>query len=98
MCYDLAVDGCRDVMQGLVEQWAKVAVSHAVTESIKDPDGMVATIVGIDGPWAFGQTEKEAIKAVVASPAPALLRTEPQPEPVRLRPGLMSFFFGLCYI
>ncbi len=33
-------------MQGLVEQWAKVVVSHAVTESIKDPDGMVATVVG----------------------------------------------------
>ena len=52
----------KDVMESMVEQWTKVAVSQATTESIKDPDGMVATIVGIDGPWAFGQTGEEAIK------------------------------------
>ena len=52
----------QDVIESLVEQWAKIAVSRATTESIKDPDGIVATIVGIDGPWAFGQTGEEAIK------------------------------------
>lgn len=51
----------QDVMQCLVEQWAAIAVRHAMTEPIEDPDGMVATISWINGPWAFGQTAEEAL-------------------------------------
>lgn len=51
----------QDVMQCLVKQWAAIAVRHAMTEPIEDPDGMVATIAWISGPWAFGQTAREAL-------------------------------------
>lgn len=51
----------QDVMQCLVKQWAEIAVRHAMTEPIEDPDGMVATIAWINGPWAFGQTAVEAL-------------------------------------
>ena len=51
----------KDVTEDLVNQWAKIAVSHAKTESIDDPVGVVATVAGLKGPWGFGHTPEEAL-------------------------------------
>lgn len=51
----------KGVTEGLVDQWAKIAVSHARTESINDPVGVIATVAGLKGPWGFGHTSEEAL-------------------------------------
>ena len=56
----IAADG--DVLQELVCPWAEAAVSCAAVESIQDPDGYVATISGLAGPWAFGETKEAALE------------------------------------
>ena len=45
-----------------IDQWSEAAVSHATAEPIQDPDGLVATISGLPGPWAFGQTKEAALE------------------------------------
>ena len=51
----------KDIMEDLVEQWAKIAVSRARIESINDPVGVVTTVAGLKGPWGFGHTSEEAL-------------------------------------
>ena len=55
----IAAEG--DSLENLVDQWAEAAVSCAIVEAIQDPDGFVATISGLKGPWAFGETKEQAI-------------------------------------
>jgi len=55
----IAAEG--DVLQRLVCPWAEAAASCAVVESIQDPDGFVATVSGLAGPWAFGETKEAAL-------------------------------------
>lgn len=50
------------VLEKLLAQWAGAAVSHAVVRSIDDPAGLVATVVGIDGAWGFGNSPEEALE------------------------------------
>ena len=49
------------VLEKLIELWAVAAVSHAKVRDINDPDGLVATVVGIDGAWGFGSSSEEAL-------------------------------------
>ncbi|WP_420433981.1 type II toxin-antitoxin system HicB family antitoxin [Candidatus Poriferisocius sp.] len=56
----IAAEG--DVLQELVCPWAQAAVSCATVEWIQDPDGFVATISGLAGPWAFGESKEAALK------------------------------------
>ena len=48
-------------LEELVDQWAEAAVSCATVRRIEDPDGLVAAISGLAGPWAFGETEDKAL-------------------------------------
>ena len=48
-------------MEVTIDQWAEAAVSYATVEPIQDPDGFVATISGLKGPWAFGEAKEEAL-------------------------------------
>ena len=48
-------------LEKLIDQWAEAAVSCATVEAIQDPDGFVATISGLAGPWAFGESQEQAI-------------------------------------
>jgi len=48
-------------MEAIIDRWAEAAVSYATVEQIQDPDGVVATISGLKGPWAFGESKEEAI-------------------------------------
>ena len=50
-----------EALQKLVGQWARAAASCATLESIQDPDGYVATISGLAGPWAFGESKEHAL-------------------------------------
>lgn len=50
-----------DALQRLVEQWADIAISHAIVRDIEDPDGLIARVVGIKGAWGFGQSADEAL-------------------------------------
>lgn len=50
-----------DALQRLVEQWADIAVSHAIVREIEDPNGLIARVVGIKGSWGFGQSASEAL-------------------------------------
>ena len=58
---DMTTTTPKGVTEDLVNQWAKIAVSHARTESINDPVGVVATVTGLKGPWGFGHTSEEAL-------------------------------------
>ena len=58
---DMTTTTPEDVTEDLVNQWAKIAVSRARTESINDPVGVVATVAGLKGPWGFGHTPEEAL-------------------------------------
>ena len=58
---DMTTTTHKDVTEDLVNQWAKIAVSHARTEFINDPVGVVATVAGLKGPWGFGHTPEEAL-------------------------------------
>lgn len=49
------------VLEGLISQWAEVAVSHAIVREINDPSGLIATVVGIEGAWGFGAMPEEAM-------------------------------------
>jgi len=49
-------------IEELIGQWTEAAVSYATIEPIQDPDGMVAVISGLAGPWAFGETKEAALK------------------------------------
>ena len=49
------------VLNRLLSQWAEVAVSHAVVREIDDPQGLIATVAGIEGAWGFGATPEEAL-------------------------------------
>ena len=51
----------RDALQRLVEQWADIAISHAVVREIEDPSGLIARVVGVKGSWGFGQSASEAL-------------------------------------
>ncbi|MCY3862453.1 MAG: hypothetical protein OXG34_16005 [bacterium] len=55
----IAAEG--DSLEKLVNQWAEAAVSYAAVKPIQDPDGFVATISGLKGPWAFGESKEEAL-------------------------------------
>lgn len=55
----IAAEG--DSLDRLVSQWAEAAVSYATVEPIRDPDGVVATISGLAGPWAFGESKEQAL-------------------------------------
>lgn len=48
-------------LQRLVEQWADIAISHAIVREIEDPNGLIARVVGIKGSWGFGQSACEAL-------------------------------------
>ncbi len=48
-------------LEKLIDQWAEIAVSHAMVRTTKDPAGLIATVAGIDGAWGFGQSEDEAL-------------------------------------
>ena len=50
-----------EALQKLVDQWAEAAVTFAAVEAIQDPDGFVATISGLAGPWAFGESKEQAL-------------------------------------
>lgn len=50
------------VLEKLIVRWTKAAVSHAIVRSIDDPDEVVATVVGIDGAWGFGDSDEEALR------------------------------------
>ena len=50
-----------EALEALIDQWAEAAVSHATVEPIEDPNGLVATIAGLAGPWAFGETKEKAL-------------------------------------
>ena len=49
-------------LQNLIECWAEVAASHAVTRRIDDPPGLIATVAGIEGAWGIGNTLEEALR------------------------------------
>ena len=52
----------RDAAQRrLIGRWAGIAASHATASEIEDPKGFVASVSGVQGPWAFGLTRTEAI-------------------------------------
>jgi len=46
----------------LIVSWAEATLFHAVVRRIDDPDGFVATVVGIDGVWGFGDSAHEALQ------------------------------------
>ena len=50
-----------DATYTLIEQWAEIAVSHAMVRGINHPAGMIAKVVGIKGALGFGHSEKEAL-------------------------------------
>lgn len=50
-----------DAAQKLIEQWAEIAVSHAIVRGINDPVGMIARVVGIKGALGFGHSKQEAL-------------------------------------
>lgn len=50
-----------DALQRLVEQWADIALSHAIVREIEDPSGLIARVVGVKGSWGFGQSAGEAL-------------------------------------
>ena len=50
-----------DALQRLVEQWADIAISHAIVREIEDPSGLIARVAGIKGSWGFGQSASEAL-------------------------------------
>lgn len=50
------------VLERLIVRWAEAAVSHAIVRSIDDPNGLVATVAGIDGAWGFGDSANEALQ------------------------------------
>lgn len=50
-----------DPRQNLIALWAEIAARHAIVRPSDDPDGLIATVVGIDGAWAFGQTPEDAV-------------------------------------
>ena len=50
------------VLERLIELWAVAAASHAKVSAINDPEGLVATVVGIDGAWGFGSSSEEALE------------------------------------
>lgn len=49
------------VLENLLSQWARAAVSHAIVRKIEDPSGLIATVVGIKGAWGFGASSEEAL-------------------------------------
>ena len=50
------------VAENLVGRWAKLAVQHAAVRRVDDPDGVVATVAGVDGAWGFGSSREEALE------------------------------------
>ncbi len=50
------------VLGRLIELWAVAVASHAKVRAIKDPEGLAATVVGIDGAWGFGSSPEEALE------------------------------------
>ncbi len=55
-------DGHSDsAIDRLVVLWAEIVVSHAVVRDIDDPSGYTATVAGVEGAWAFGVSEEEAL-------------------------------------
>lgn len=50
-----------DALQRLVEQWADIAISHAIVRRIEDPSGLIARVVGVKGSWGFGRSADEAL-------------------------------------
>lgn len=50
-----------DALQRLVEQWAEIAMSHAIVRKIEEPSGLIARVFGIKGSWGFGQSADEAL-------------------------------------
>ena len=45
-----------------VTRWAEIAASRATVRGSDDPPGLIATVVGIKGPWGFGATRGEALE------------------------------------
>ena len=50
-----------DVFRDFVDLWAEIAVRHAHSRDVTDPDGVTATVAGIDGPRGFGTSNSEAL-------------------------------------
>ena len=50
-----------DILDKSVSLWADAAVSRAVVRGVDDPDGCIATTIGIEGAWGFGGSEEEAL-------------------------------------
>ena len=55
-------NGSGAVLEKLIERWAVAATSQAKVRAINDPEGLVATVVGIDGAWGFGSSSEEALE------------------------------------
>jgi len=53
--------GSGAALERLIERWAVAATSQAKVRAINDPEGLVATVVGIDGAWGFGSSSEEAL-------------------------------------
>ncbi len=57
---DAYATGAGDARQKLIALWAEIAVRHAIVRPINDPEGLIATVAGLDGAWAFGPTPEDA--------------------------------------
>ena len=57
--HEKAIEGATE---RLVESWASIAIAHAIVRTTEDSAGYIGTVVGIDGAWAYGETEVEALE------------------------------------
>jgi len=55
-------NGSGAVLERLIERWAVAAASQAKVRAINDPEGLIATVAGIDGAWGFGNSSEEALE------------------------------------
>ena len=44
-----------------IQEWAEIAITHAVLSDIDDPPGFIATVNGAKGAWGFGDSKQAAI-------------------------------------
>ncbi len=49
----------------LIVMWAEAALRHANCQETADPPGVVATVAGLDGVWAYGEDLREVRKELL---------------------------------
>lgn len=49
-------------VEELVKGWIRIAMFHAVCRPTQDPVGFIASIVGVEGAWGFGETRDDALQ------------------------------------